>query len=320
MTGLLKKQWFLLSLLLVFILVMADRTGTLARIGIFLKNHHGPSAMIVIIFLASGLIIEVDQIKTGIKDIKTTAVTLGIIVILSPVFALALGFLPLSTGLILGLFLVAVMPTTLSSGVVMTGQAGGNIAHALFITIISNCVAIVSIPVVLPMLLGFLNMDAALLIDRTTIFIKLATLVLIPLICGLLLKTYLLDITATQKKNLSILNQAIVILIVYMSLSGVRDVLAGKMAALLVVFPLVVGFHMLLVAAAFALSRMLNIGKGRREAVVFMGSQKTLPLSVMLQMTCFPEHGAALMVCVIYHIAHLMIDGFLAVRMNVKNL
>jgi len=311
-----KKQWFLIGIFLVFICVVFDKTGTFARVGIFLKDHNGSSFMIFFIFLFSGMIIEADQVKAGIKDFKATTAALVIIVILSPVLALSFALIPLETGVILGIFLVAVMPTTLSSGVVMTGEAGGNIAHALFITILSNCIAIISIPFFLPLLLKSLKLETNLFIDQKTIFIKLLFLVLLPLLMGLFLKKTMLNITAVQKKRLGIINQFIVICVVYMSLSGAREVLAAQSTTFLWILPLVVIFHLLLLGFSFGCSHLLNIGKGRREAVIFMGAQKTLPLAVMLQITCFPEYGAALLVCVIHHIAHLMIDGYLAFKMR----
>lgn len=312
----LKKQWFLTGIILIFVSVIFDKTGTLAHAGIFLKDHNGSSFMILLIFLFSGMIIESDQIKAGIKDFKATTTALVIIVIFSPILALSLAFIPLETGVILGIFLVAVMPTTLSSGVVMTGQAGGNIAHALFVTILSNCIAIISIPFFLPLLLSSLKLETDLFIDQKAIFIKLLLLVLLPLITGLFLKKTVLNITTAQKKRLGIINQSIVICVVYMSLSGVRDVLLAQSTTFLWILPLVVMFHLILLGLSFGCSRLLNIGKGRREAVIFMGSQKTLPLAVMLQITCFPEYGTALLVCVVHHIAHLMIDGYLAVKIR----
>jgi len=171
-----KKQWFFTGIVLIFIFVIFDKTATLAQAGIFLKDHNGSSFMIFFIFLFSGLIIEADQIKAGIKDVKATTTALVVIVIFAPVAAYVLTFMPLETGVALGLFIVAVMPTTLSSGVVMTGQASGNIAHALFVTILSNCVAIISIPIILPLLLLSLKLDAVLYIDQKAIFIKLLIL------------------------------------------------------------------------------------------------------------------------------------------------
>ena len=70
-------------------------------------------------------------------------IAISIIFLMSPLTALLSGQLPLDTGVKIGIFLVAVMPTTLSSGVVMTGAAGGNMAHALVITILSNGLALV---------------------------------------------------------------------------------------------------------------------------------------------------------------------------------
>lgn len=142
----LKKQWFLVGLVLVFAGVVLDKTGKFACAGNYLKAHNGSEIVIFIIFVISGLIIEIKQIKAGVKDIHSTFAALFVILIVSPFVALVLSFIPLQKGLLIGLFIVAVMPTTLSSGIVMTGKAGGNMAHALFITIFSNAISIFSIP------------------------------------------------------------------------------------------------------------------------------------------------------------------------------
>ena len=75
--------------------------------------------------------IECPADKVGLMDIKGIIAALIIIFLVAPVIGVCLGRLPLDTGVIIGIFLVAVMPTTLSSGVVMTGAAGGNMAQAL---------------------------------------------------------------------------------------------------------------------------------------------------------------------------------------------
>lgn len=312
----LKKQWFLVALVLVFAVVLLDSSLTLARTGIFIKTHGGASILIFCIFLSSGLIIEANQITAGVRDVRATLAALFIIVCIAPLAAVALGRGFLETGVVLGLFLVAVMPTTLSSGVVMTGQAGGNIAHALFVTILSNCVAIVSIPLVLPLMLGPMATDTPLAIDQRAIFVKLVLLVLLPLCIGLIAKRFGLSIATPLKKKLGMLNQCIILTIVFMSLAGARSVLIERGDAVLAIVPLVTVFHGILLAAAFGLSRLLKIGPGRREAVIFMGAQKTLPLAVMLQLTFFPTYGTALLVCVLHHIIHLMIDGYLAARIQ----
>jgi len=309
-----KKQWFLCGLVLIFLAVIFDKTEQIALTGIYLKNHSGSSVMIFFIFILSGMILDIDQMKSGIKDIKSTLAALFIIIIISPFVAAVMSFLPLETGILLGMFLVAVMPTTISSGVVMTGNAGGNMAHALFVTIVSNCIAIVSIPLVLSILLLLQQQDTVLSIDQKAIIVKLLILVLLPLITGMFLKKMVFNITANRKKIMGIINQCCVICIVFMSLSGVKEILISKSSSFFLIVPLVIAFHLCLLGFSCLVSRLLNIGKGKRESVIFMGSQKTLPLSVMLQMTYFPEYGTALLVCVVHHITHLMIDGYLAVK------
>jgi len=168
-----KKQWFLVSLVLVFMAVVFDQSNNLAKFGMMLKNNHGPDIIIFFIFIFSGLLIESDQIIAGIRDIKSTVLALSVILLFAPLAALILSFFPLDTSVIVGLFIVAVMPTTLSSGIVMTGTAGGNMAHALFVTILSNFIGIFSIPVILSFLLSFINQEKELIIDQGAITAKL---------------------------------------------------------------------------------------------------------------------------------------------------
>jgi sodium/bile acid cotransporter 7 len=67
---------------------------------------------------------------------------------------------------------------------------------------------------------------------------------------------------------------------------------------------------------SFLFTKIFNIKKGQRESVIFMGGQKTLPLSVILQVTLFPQYGMALVVCVVHHIMHLIMDGYLVVKLK----
>lgn len=113
--------------------------------------------MIFLIFLFSGLIIDSDQIKAGIKDIKATSI-------------------------------------------------------ALFIIILSNCFAVVTIPLILPWMVADISLASDISIDRMAIFIKLLLLVLFTLIIWMLLKKGCLFINAKTKKNFGLLNQCIVFL------------------------------------------------------------------------------------------------------------
>lgn len=311
-----KKQWFLLSLVLVFVAVIFDQSNSLVKIGILLKDNHSPEGMIFLIFIISGLLIESDQIKAGIKDIKSTVLALTVIIVVAPMAAGVLCIFPIETGVAIGLFIVAVMPTTLSSGIVMTGAAGGNMAHALFVTILSNFIGIFSIPVILSILLSFLHQEKELVIDQGAIITKLILLVLFPLMIGIVARAKVFNEEKLGKFKLQIINQWMIIGIVFISLAGAKQVLLGKGTAFFYILVMVSVFHLMLLGVSFLLVKIFKVTKGRCESVIFMGSQKTLALSVMIQVTYFNEFGIALLVCVSHHIIHLMMDGYLSVRMN----
>jgi hypothetical protein len=54
----------------------------------------------------------------------------------------------------------------------------------------------------------------------------------------------------------------------------------------------------------------------RCASVLFVGGQKTLPLSVILQVSLFPQYGLALVACVMHHLIVLMMDGYLVGKLK----
>jgi predicted Na+-dependent transporter len=103
-----------------------------------------------------------------------------------------------------------------------------------------------------------------------------------------------------------------------MALSQSRTTILHGGDQLLVTILLAMSFHAILVLAAILVTR-LGFGPGRREAVIFMGSQKTLPLAVLLQVKLFPAFGLALVFCVIHHFVHLIMDSYLVTRLAQKS-
>lgn len=305
-----------MGLLLVFAVTVADASETISSIGRWLKMHRGPDVVIVLIFFFSGLILDARQIKSGVMDIKGIVAALIVIFLVAPVIGALFGAIPMDTGVLIGIFLVAVMPTTLSSGVVMTGAAGGNMAQALVITILANGLAVFTIPVVLSLLLRLVGGSAIVYIDKLAIMIKLGFYVLLPLCFGLTIKLLTKSLMDRVVYRLQMLNQLLVLAIVWMAMSQARGTILNSSASVGIVLLLVFGFHGLLLVAAGIFAGCLKLGKGRRESVIFMGGQKTLPLSIILQVSLFPQYGLALVVCVLHHLIHLLMDGYLVGRLK----
>jgi sodium/bile acid cotransporter 7 len=295
---------------------VADVSETVSSIGRWLKLHRGPDAVIVLIFFFSGLILNARQIRSGVMDIKGIIAALIVIFLVAPVIGALFSAIPIDTGVVIGIFLVAVMPTTLSSGVVMTGAAGGNMAQALVITILANGLAVFTIPVVLSLLLNLVGGSTVVVIDKLAIMTKLGFYVLLPLGIGLVIKIFTESFMDRFVHGLQMLNQFLVLAIVWMAMSQARDAILNGGASVGIIFLLVFSFHGILLAAAGMFTGFLRLGKGRRESVIFMGGQKTLPLSIILQVSLFPQYGLALVVCVLHHMIHLLMDGFLVGRLK----
>jgi sodium/bile acid cotransporter 7 len=311
MAALFRKYGFFLGLAAVTLLILLDPSGKAAALGRVIKGHHGPDVAICVIFLLSGLLLPSDQIRAGLAERGGTFVGLGLIFIVSPLMGYLMALGPLDPGIKAGLILTAVMPATLSSGVVMTGASGGNMAHALLLTLLSNTLSVFTIPFCLTLLLGLKGGITAVPFDRVGMMLQIGSLVLAPLFLGLFLRRIRFLIPGGLDRWVPIVNQGLVIIIVWMALSQARETIVQESQDLLAVGLTSFLFHALLLGFGFLTCGLLRIGPGRRESIIFMGGQKTLPLSLILQVTLFPGLGLALAFCVIHHVIHLMMDGYL---------
>lgn len=301
----------MVGLVLITLLTVANPIGLLIPPGLWLKAHYGPDILIVLVFFFSGLALNTGQVRKGFADYKGTILALILTFAVAPLVALAISILPIETGVILGLLLVSAMPSTLSSGVVMTGAAGGNLAHALLITIIGNSLAVVTIPVTLGLLFSLTGESRIIEINQIPMMITIATRVLLPLLTGLIVR----NITGSKVQAFlpytGACNQTSILVMVWMALCGGRPAILEGLDSIHVVVAIAFFYHLILIVAGLVTTRFFAIGKGRRESVVLMGGQKTLPLSVILQVSLFPDYGIALVVCVLHHIIHLIMDAFL---------
>ena len=244
MTSFLKKYWFTLGLIISFFISFADVTGYFSKAGKFLSENYGPDFVIIFIFLCSGLALNTDDLQDGFKDFNITAAALFIIFIISPFTAWIFLFLPLSQGIAAGLVIVSVMPTTLSSGVVMTAGAGGNKAQALLITIAASFAAAVTIPVSLDLMIGQSSMASG-MFDSAGLMFKIGFKVLVPLAAGYIIKLFY-DKIADFDNEIQVVSQLLILVMVWMSASAAEQTLAENSGGIFVVCLIVFCFHLAL--------------------------------------------------------------------------
>lgn len=313
-----KKHWFLLGLAAVFFVTLTDSAEFVSKAGIWCKSHHVADGAIFIIFLFSGFLLDGGQIKSGIKNVKSIFLSLILIFVAAPAIALFFGMTSLGTGIKIGIFLVATMPTTLSTGVVMTGAAGGNMAGALVTTIIASGMAVFTVPVTLSFLMGFIGMTAKASVDNSAIMIKIVALVLLPLLIGLAArsKQALRPVIHKYLTHLQNGNQFLILCIVWMALCQAKPTIMENSGDIMPIWICVAVFHGALLTVGFGTIFIFRLRPGQKESVLLMGCQKTLPLSIILQLTLFPQYGIALVVCVLHHFTQLIMDSLVVVRLK----
>lgn len=311
-----KKYWFTVGLIIAFLLPFIDITGFVSKTGIFLKENKGPDFVIIFIFLLSGFVLENKEIKKGISDFFPVFLSLLLIFVVSPLICFVMLKVPLNIEIAAGLAIVSVMPTTLSSGVVMTGICQGNKAQALMITIISSFAAAFTIPFSLGFVFDNVNLSLD-LFDPVKLMIKIGCKVLIPLAVG-----YFIGIIFKQIRKFSnyiqTASQFLILSMVWMSSAAAGESFFSNTFYLLIVLICVSIFHILLLICSFFCVFLFKLEKGRKEAVIFMGSQKTLPLSLIVQVSIFPGFGLALAVCVLHHVVQLIFDSFIQAKLAEK--
>ncbi len=186
------------------------------------------------------------------------------------------------------------------------------------ITIISNILAVFTIPVSLGLMLSFAGDFSSVVIDSYAIMTKNVFFVVLPLIMGFVINYFLKYILNRFSFYLQIANQCLILCMVWMGLSQSRQVIVNNTDMIGIIFFLVFVFHAIMLVLAFLFTKQAGILPGKRESVIFMGGQKTLPLSIIIQVSVFPQYALALVVCVTHHIVHLMMDGYLAGRLSRK--
>jgi sodium/bile acid cotransporter 7 len=136
---------------------------------------------IVLIFLISGLKLKTAEMMKAIRTPKV--VLLGIVSIMgvTPMLGWALVNLKLQyEEFTTGLTMFAIVPTTISSAVVITGIVKGSVALSLLLSIVTNLLGVITIPFLLSWVLG----SGDIRLDAAGMLWKLCLTILLPLGVG----------------------------------------------------------------------------------------------------------------------------------------
>lgn len=268
--------------------------------------------MVVTIFLINGYQTDLRQLPSGRHILTATVVAVSISLLISPFIGLAVvSALAPSAAVAIGLVVMAAVPPTLSSGIVMTRIAGGNVAKALFLTILLNLLGVFTIPFMLQLTLGSVGIVS---ISPWPLLQQLILVVLIPFFVGMLLRS-VVQMPAGHWL-LKYLPSTCVIATVWLSASASSETLKGLELGLLLM--MVVGalaVHGALLLFCWLARYVYRPARSEWIALLFTASQKTLPVALGVLAVMEELVGVAMVACIVFHFLQLFIDSAIASKM-----
>jgi len=282
---------------------------------------------IFIIFLISGIKLKTDDIKRALK--AYVPLMYGIIAILALTPCAALAFVNMDGTLSVpefayGLAIFALMPTTLSSGVILTRDARGNVALALLLTVASNLLAVAIIPFSLGLVFSSAG-DLDVTIDPVPMIVKLLLSILLPLCLGKTIREmsqHVREFATTYNVHLKLFSSFCLIMVPWMKVSSASDEMSkidGSGIAELV--GLGIGLHITYLLMNTVATRALHLQPNETRAVTIMCSQKTLPVAVAVidflpddesDENYLGEPGIMVVACILAHFVQIVLDALLA--------
>ena len=280
--------------------------------GIWFKGLKLNNWLIIAIFLVCGWQTTAD-LKFDRKFLLVF-VTGALITLIAAPFAgwgIAKGFHldPLSAA---GLMVIAAMPPTLSSGVVMTGTAGGNTLLAMTVTIGYSFIGVFILPIILPLVLPE---GTEIVVKPGKMLLDLALLVILPAVIGVGLRLL-------TKKKLPAWGGHIpslcVILLVWGFFSAASaDMLKFPVGTLLAAAAGSLLLHVALMAGMWYGSALFKADVPERKAMLFTGASKTLTIA-LATLSIIGASGTAVIPCMVFYFLQMLIDSALAGKMAMK--
>ena len=309
------KNWFLLGLL-------AAVAGGLAlpRAG-SVVSQDGATAivLVVVLFFLSGLSLPTEAIRSGLRDIRLHLFLQLFIFVAVPLYFAASAALLWRGGdprIVAGIYALAVLPTTVSSCIVFTQSARGNVIATIFNASLANIAGVFLSPLLLSLLLQ--QSGRALPADELLrVLTALAVKMLLPVALGQLARVRLRETAQRYRKVISVFMNAAIVVIIWFSFSrpALDPTFAASLLRLWPLFGYLALSHLLLLGAVWGISRALRLDRANTCTALFVAPQKTLAMGAPLLTTYFATMpdllGVALLPLIMYHLWQLTVAGFL---------
>ncbi|WP_263322136.1 bile acid:sodium symporter [Endozoicomonas sp. Mp262] len=312
-----KKEWFLGGMLLA--IALAAVIPSVGQSGGALHLDKFTTAGIALIFFLHGIGLSPEAIRRGVSNWKLHLFVQGTTFVAYPLLWLIFGpgfRVIMPEALALGFCYLFVLPSTISSSVAMTSVARGNIPGAIFNASLSSLLGIVITPLLIQLFMGMEGVK----MDVVATVVSIATMLLLPMVVGQLLRPLLRGILETHKAITHKIDKWVILLIVFNAFSdSVVDGIWADFALSTLALTLVLAVVILLVVVHTVQWTARHIGFVREDEItaVFCGSKKTLAAGVPMAKVIFgasPMLGMLLLPIMFYHQVQIFYCAILASR------
>lgn len=312
-----QKQWFLIGICASVVLGYAyPQWGNLLRqydvinIGIFLS------------FFCTGLCLETQSILRLVNTKRAPVAAAASSLVLYPILAWLLALKLLPTEFVVGICIIGAGPVTLTSGTIMTAIARGNVPLSILICIVTNILAIFTMPLMLSFLL---NAGGSIELPLMTMFTGLVVVVLVPLLAGQLLRPLCLMAVRRYEHFFSIFQSCIIILIIFNVVSRSAEHISQVGSGLFGVLLFVAFLYFFMLFTNYIIARLIRLDTKSLIAFTLHTSQKTLAVSYVVWAAHFAENFPlaflpAIMCQLVQMIAGTFVARFFRLRFDLPNI
>eukprot|EP00775_Hariotina_reticulata_P005196 gene5196-5434_t len=239
-------------------------------------------------FFLCGLQLRTDELKAAftLKAVKGTVYGLVAILGITPLLGFATRQLPLHPQeYVAGLTIFTLAPTTLGVGMSLAQSAKGNMGLAIFLTVASNILGVVLVPLWLKVMLGQGTTGVqGLSINLIDMFVKLLLSVLVPTVLGKLARDLSRPVGAWVKAHrvlLSVVNNTSLALIIWQTLSSARDLIINTtFGNMLLVLLAALTVHVTYLVVNTAAVVAMKTPAPEAVSTIILASQKSAPVAI----------------------------------------
>jgi len=211
-----------------------------------------------------------------------------------------------------GIMVLSSQAGTIASALALTLLAGGNRELALLNTLLTNLSTALCTPLILKLSIG-----AEVEFEYLAMLGSIARTVLAPVLAGLLIRSILERVAGYRPGRRSLqaarmVSQCIILVFIFAGFARAAPRLGGELPVVLRILAAAVLLHAILLVVNWFLARQARLDLPSRAAVLFTGSQKTLPNGILIAEEFFPQNPYAALPLILYHALQLIVDTALA--------